>query len=362
MGKLIIDIRMINSSGIGTYIRNIVPKIIMHFSNKHIILLCSKEEYEYCNKFFNKFKNVELRIFDANIYSIKEQILYLKLLFEKYDLFWSPHYNIPYFSRGKLLVTIHDMYHISDPLNLMKLKEKIYARLLFNRIEKRADSIITISQFSNKEILNTIPKVKKVNVIYNGLSSIWKEYKKSNVQKKEFKYFIYVGNVKPHKNLGNLYKAIKPLLKEDIKLIIVGKREGFINSDTEIISEAANDKNVIFTGLISDEDLMEYVSNAEALIFPSIYEGFGLPPIEAMAVGCPTIVSEIASIPEVCGDASIYFQPFNIDDIHAKIVMLIENPELKNNLVKCGYKQIDKYDWKNTAYQTIQVFEEVLSK
>ena len=145
-------------------------------------------------------------------------------------------------------------------------------------------------------------------------------------------------------------------------MIIVGKKEGFITADKSVDVFAKRLGNrVCFTGPVADNVLKQYYVNASLLILPSLYEGFGLPPLEAMACGCPTIVSHVASLPEVCGDATLYCDPYNINDIAAKILLLLSEPELQDKLREKGLEQARKFTWDKSAQETLSVIEKVLS-
>lgn len=353
---------MINASGIGTYLRNILPYLFDRFAklnNVQITLLYNSEDEETINQYRTMGNGIKLEAVDRGIYSISEQLYFFRKKFSPNTVFWSPHYNIPFFYSGDLIVTVHDVYHLDDPLNTLSKKEKAYARIFFNRIKQKAKKIITISNFSKNRLLETAKIKENVEVIYNGVSDVWRQYETNEA--KGFKYFIYVGNVKPHKNLQVLLAAFTEMNLDGYKLVIVGKKEGFINGDFETSSRIDNE-NIIFTGRISDEELMSYVKSAEALIFPSLYEGFGLPPIEAMAMGCPTIVSNAASIPEVSGDASLYFDPLDKEELKRQMLKLINDKELKAELVKKGLAHAEKFKWKDAASSTIKIIEEVVMK
>ncbi|MGG3625236.1 glycosyltransferase family 1 protein [Bacillus gobiensis] len=360
MRELIVDARMINASGIGTYLKNILPYMFERFKkqdNVRITLLYNSEDKETIQKYSAKGTDIKLEAVDKGIYSISEQLYFLKKKYSKNTVFWSPHYNIPYFYNGDLIVTVHDVYHLDDPLGTLSKAEKAYAKIFFTRIRKKAKKVITISNFSKDRLLEQAKIKQNVEVIYNGVSDVWRQYE--TFEAKGFKYFIYVGNVKPHKNLQVLLAAFTELKLPDYKLVIVGKKEGFINGDQETSSRIDNE-NIIFTGRVSDEELMSYVKSAEALIFPSLYEGFGLPPIEAMAMGCPTIVSNAASIPEVSGDASLYFDPLNKEDLKQQMLTLINDDKLRAELVKKGLAHAEKFKWKDAAKSTIKIIEEVV--
>ncbi|WP_350299564.1 glycosyltransferase family 4 protein [Peribacillus frigoritolerans] len=360
MFKILVDARMIRSSGIGVYINNLLQIILGDNRNYQFSLLGAKEDLNH----FSNFRNVSIIDCNVSIYSIKEQIELIKVISTGYDLVWSPHYNIPIFTSAntKLLVTIHDIFHLKHDINQNSISKKLYANFMFRSLSKKADKIICVSKFTKNELMKkvNVKSTSKIEVIYNGVDSEW--FKQS--RKKREPYIIYVGNVKPHKNLTNLISAFK-LVYNDIphNLIIIGKKEGFITSDNFVIESAAELGNrVVFTGYLEDNEMRQMVSDADFMVYPSIYEGFGLPPLEAMACGCPVIASEIASIPEVCGDNVEYINPFDIKDIANKLVFLANNSQRKLELSNKGLAHSRGFNWKQSSEDTLKVIREVLEQ
>jgi len=346
---------MLSCSGIGTYLKNLLPFILKNFQEDIFYLITNKVDMLYSG--FDKYKNVRIVNFKAPIYSLKEQIHFPSDILKKTDIFWSPHYNIPLRFNGKLLVTIHDVNHLALPQLLHGFHKRLYAKYMFNAVKKKSSKIITVSEFSKKEIVKYVGiKNEKISVVRNGVESIWFHIKKDERPYPK-NYFLYVGNVKPHKNLIALLQAFE-LLKDNIShdIVIVGKKHGFITQDKNIDHVAQKLMNrVHFTGYVSDSSLQQWVAHAEALIFPSLYEGFGLPPLEAMACGCPVLCSNAASLPEVCGDAVLYFDPYQPKDIAKKIEMLICSPSLRNELIEKGKTRAHQFTWEKSAAQVINI-------
>jgi glycosyltransferase involved in cell wall biosynthesis len=355
-----IDLRMIDASGIGTYLKNLIPLIIVKKPSIYFKLLGKKEQLRKYS--WSTSPNVEIIQYDTPIYSLHEQFDLIKKLPQNVSLFWSPHYNIPLFYRGKLLVTVHDVFHLAMPQFVNGIHKKLYAKFMFKILSYKANRVITVSNFTKSELLRFINYPKSnIYPIYNVMPQDWFHVE----QKDAFfakPYLICVGNVKPHKNLTNLIQAFFKIMdKLPHDLIIVGKREGFLTSDLQSTRLAENIERVKFTDYIEDDLLKQYIANAEALIFPSLYEGFGFPPLEAMACGCPVIVSNVASISEVCGNASLYCDPYSVEDIAEKIQLLLNDNTLRKNLKSSGIEQAKKFSWEKCADATITVIDEILS-
>lgn len=359
--SLSIDVRMLKHSGIGTYIKNLLPLVIAAFPERQINLLGNRNKLLQ----YSWSSSPNVRIIDclAPIYSLAEQIELAGKIPRDTRLFWSPHYNIPVFYGGKLLVTVHDVFHLAMQQFVGGIHKKIYAKAMFWQLTKQADAVLCDSLFTKQELQRcTGIGESKTRTVYLGVDEQWFSVsKESRVNLR--KYLLYVGNVKPHKNLANFllaFSKIKEMLQE-YDIIIVGKKEGFITGDTSIdkLAQVLGNR-VSFTGYISEQALLQYYANAEALVFPSLYEGFGLPPLEAMACGCPVIVAETASLPEICGDAALYVDPYNIDDIGNKILLLLNQPGLRQSLQTNGLRQARQYTWKKCAHETCSVIADLL--
>lgn len=363
MHSLVIDARMINASGIGVYLQNIIPYLSDSFK---ITVLVREQDLGH----FQASAHIKLIEVNAPIYSIKEQIE-LQAKIPACDLFWSPHYNIPLLpiAARKRVVTIHDVYHLAYQQTLT-LPQKIYANLIIRAAVKLTDQIITVSKFSKSEITKyTHAKDNKVTVIPNGvdyLRFIPQPATQDNNIYIPKKYLLFVGNVKPHKNLLTLLKAFAILLESEPEydMLIVGKKDGFITGDTQVGSILESNpllkKRVIFTGYVEDDQLPKLYQHASLLVFPSVYEGFGLPPLEAMASGCPVVASSAASIPEVCSDAALYFEPQNYQELGLKLKEVLGSPSVRQKLVRKGYENIKLYSWDKAANRHVAVFRQLL--
>jgi len=361
--SIVVDARMINYSGIGTYLKNILPHLVNNFN---LFLLGDKNEL----KQFAFAKKSTIIPFVAKIYSIKEQFLFSKVI-PPTDLLWCPHFNTPLFTvKAKIRIcTIHDVNHIALKKNNFSIKQKYAEKLITNAVEK-SDKIITVSQFSRNEILKyTQIKHDQIKVIHNGIEMDFTSKSSANIiLDLPKKYILFVGNVKPHKNLKVLLKAYLKLpneLKSMYKIVVLGKKTGLITPDKNIhnfIKDNNLTDNVFFTGFLSDHSIPDIYKKAKIFVFPSNYEGFGLPLLEAMVTETPIICSDIKSSKEVAHNAVLYFKKDNSQNLKEKIIQLLNNSSLEAELVNKGKIRIKQFNWIDAAEAHIQLFNEVLSK
>lgn len=356
-----IDARWINASGMGTYLSNVLPGVIRCFPDEKFCLLGNKSTLTT----LIGVNHQNLYIIEANspMYSLVEQFELLNKIPKNTNIFWSTHYNIPLFYRGKMIVTVYDLFHLAQPQLVGGFHKRLYAKLMFCALHYRASAILTISHFSKRELIRLTGEFKQpIFPIHLGVADSWFEIpKKPRLYLR--KYILFVGNVKPHKNLSALVEAfgsISHLIQHD--LIIVGKKEGFITGDSAVADAAIKlGDRVHFTGYVDADVLHQYFAHAELMVFPSLYEGFGLPPLEAMAAGCPVLCSNSASLPEVCGDAAIYFDPNRVSDIAEKLLGLVNDDVLLAYLKRKGLEHAKSFSWKSCASQTCEVIQGLLN-
>jgi glycosyltransferase involved in cell wall biosynthesis len=261
----------------------------------------------------------------------------------------------------KNIVCIHDIAFEVNPKWFSFAFVKLY-QFLVPRIARQSLQIITVSNFSKISIMEYtgVPE-EKIIVIYNGITSIFQKCKNQEEEKPVFSgnFILAVSSIDPRKNLVSLVRAFKRINNYNLKLIIVGS-ESKIFADTQLKFEITDCPNIIFTGYLSDKALSNLYKKAHIFVYPSLYEGFGIPPLEAMASGCPTIVSETSALPEICGDASLYINPLDIDDISTKIKLLAIDEALRQKLINKGYKQIEKYNWEKSADKIAALLKQYL--
>jgi len=322
-----------------------------------------------------KAKNFQKVLANYKWYTFEEQFKFPRLL-NKYDLdlMHFPHFNVPIFYFRKFVVTIHDLILIHFPTVrsstlspfLYWIKFLGYKTVIKSAI-RRSSRIIAVSNFTKNDILANYKSVpeEKIEVTYEASEDFCML---SPNKDKEIlarygimkPYVMYVGNAYPHKNLERLVLVFKKLKKKkkDLKLVFVGNEDYFYRCLKEMVKKEKAG-GIIFVGYVPDYELDTFYHNAEAFVWPSLYEGFGLPPLEAMAKGTPVISSDHACMKEILESSAYYFDAENIDNMVSSIEKVLENKNLRRELTDKGYKQIEKYSWKRMARETLEIYEKL---
>lgn len=279
-----------------------------------------------------------------------------------FDVFVPTYYN-PYFLdriNGKpFVLTVYDMIHELLPQYFEQDSFKVFERKL--QLLEKATKIIAVSNNTKKDIIKVYPQIDtdKIVVIYHG-SSI-KIDPTINVDLPR-NYILYVGARPNYKNFEFLVKSAAPLLKNDPNLVLIAAGGGkFNDEETTFIKKLGVEKQII-QRYFKEEELGHYYKNAKCFVFPSLYEGFGIPVLESMACGCPIILSKHGSFPEVAGDAGIYFDSDSEEDLREKIQMLLCDDQLRKQYAEKGLEHVKKFDWKVAAEQCLQVYRDAAKK
>ncbi len=356
--------------GLGRYTQEIVDRVIKQDTYNQYVVFLSQENFDsfYCSN-----KKVKKILIKARWYSVAEQIVFPFIIWrQKLDLMHFMHFNVPIFTPVKFLVTIHDLILTKFPTTrastlspfFYKIKNLAYKIVIWIAI-KRAKSIIAVSKFTRNDIIRQFNARKdKVKLIYEGVSdfkNLEKENSKNILNKYNIKkpFLLYVGNAYPHKNLERLIKAFLILKKDfiNLSLVLVGKEDYFYKRLKNFLDYKKY--NILFPGFVADDELGVFFQEAECYVFPSLYEGFGLPPLEAMAFSCPVVSSNRSCLPEILGDAAVYFNPEKEQDIVNKIKKVIKDDVLKKQMIAKGSQQIKKYSWQKAVEQTLKLYHQV---
>ena len=252
---------------------------------------------------------------------------------------------------GNKIVTIHDVVFEHFP-NAVSFKFRALYRFLIPRIIKTSKALTTVSEFSKNDISRKYDlHGKDILVIYNSVNR-----KLSRNSDEKENVILSVGSLQPYKNINTLVDAFilyKKLYPSELSLKLVGGKNTKVFSSAGALQKIEGRKDIYFTGYLTDEDLFEAYSKARCFVFPSFFEGFGIPPLEAMSCSCPVLASDSASIPEICGDAALYFDPESTEDLVRKLELFFGDETLKGSLVGKGILNLERFSWEKSACQLL---------
>ena len=373
-----IDARLygLEHAGLGRYVMRLVDEVLKQDKkNEYVLFMKSTHADEFKNK-----KRVKVVVTNTPIYSLAEQIT-LPFVFakEKLDLLHVPHFNAPIAYKGKLILTIHDLIkHDSKGPETTTRNQWLYYLKRFgyltltNRIAHRADHILVPSNFVKEDVAKRLHvPLEKITVTYEASSGTIKEVVLTDKEKIDIynkyhlaqPFIVYTGSVYPHKNVDILVSALEKhnQRKEvDLQLALICSRSVFWERLSKKITEKNLQNTVKLLGFVEDEDVSKLYSLALALVHPSKMEGFGLTGLEAMSVGLPVISSNASCLPEVYGDAALYFNPNDVDDLVSCLETFIKDPELRSGMATRGYLQARKFSWKKLAKETLTIYKQTL--
>jgi Glycosyltransferase len=272
----------------------------------------------------------------------------------------------PIFSKNKIILTLNDVAFLARP-NDFTLKSRLWKKYITKVSVKKADKIICITDFTKNEFDKYFPGLESKTVrIYDGYNDFSKEvinYEFINSSIKNITgkpYILAVSTISPRKNIDGLIKAYNMIKNQmPYNLVIAGKNGWLFENVFKLVDELNLHGRVIFVGQINDDELKYLYKNAEVFVYPSFYEGFGLPPLEAMSFGIPCIVSKAASIPEIVGDAGLYIDPYSIKSIADKILFICNDQVFRNELICRSMGNIDRFSWKSCAAETIKLYHSI---
>lgn len=356
-----IDARIINSST-GRYVERLLHYLQQVDTTNQYSILVRAKDVEYWKP---TAKNFTVRVADFDNYSLAEQTGFKALLDElKPDLvhFCMPQQPIGY--NGKTVTTFHDLTLVktynSDKNWLVFHVKQLIGKQVFKKVAKKSDHIIAISEFTKQDLQSfvSIPD-EKISVIYEAGETTVGTSKPYALPFKN--YILYVGQQSDYKNIKRLGDAHQKLLEKhpDLGLVLAGKKNASALTNEKYFTSKQY-KNILFTDFVQDDELNWLYGHASAYIFPSLMEGFGLPGLEAMAHGTPVVSSNATCLPEIYGDAAVYFDPKSVDDMARTIDDILQNDKLRTKLAAAGFQRIKKYSWKKMAQQTHAVYMDVL--
>src|SRR2546428_13564949 len=362
-----IDARKLHDFGIGTYIRNLLRQLARLDRDGDYVVLCRPEDREALTSLGENFRAVAER--SAN-YSIAEQLsIPLALGRERVTLFHAPHYVLPPLVRCRSVVTIHDCIHLMFPQYLPDRVALAYARWSISLASRRAARVLTVSESSKRDILRFVDtEPDKIDVIYNAYDERFgAEPREEDVVRVRERYqlhdefVLYAGNVKPHKSLERLIDAFDLVRKrglDHLKLVMIGDDISKYTALRRAVHQHQLHKYVRLLGYLPEETLAVMYRLAGVFVFPSLYEGFGLPPLEAMASGTPVVTSNVSSLPEVAGDAALLVDPYRPEAIADGIERVLCDETLRRDLRARGLARARQFSWEASVRRVHEIYGE----
>jgi len=363
-----IDARKLHDFGIGTYIRNLLRHLARMDDQTEYVVVCRPDDREALSTLGRNFRAVPET---AGNYSVAEQVkIPLALRREGVTLFHAPHYVLPPLVRCRSVVTIHDCIHLMFPQYLPNRLAFSYARTSIGLAARRATRVLTVSESSKRDILRFVDtQPEKIDVIYNAYDERFAidpaEEDVVRVRERfqlQDEFVLYAGNVKPHKNLERLIEAFEIVRTrglDHLKLVLIGDEISKYTALRRAVHRHQLHKYVRFLGYLPEETLAVMYRLAGVFVFPSLYEGFGLPPLEAMASGTPVVTSNVSSLPEVAGDAAVLVDPYDPHAIADGIYRVLTDEQLRKDLRHRGVARAGMFSWEQSVRRVRKIYDEV---
>ena len=355
---------MLTYSGIGTYLRSLVSGLLDLPGEEEYFLFGKDAEVQGILR-RGRYRGVTWKAGPYDPFSL----LLNPIKKSNIDVFHCPHYNMPFGIKQPSVITIHDLIHLVCPDLLTDRRAHWYASRMLPSAARRAAHILTVSEYSKQQILRhlKVPETK-VTVIYHGVEEAFHPMSKVEVESYRIahrlpeRFLLYVGLLKPHKNVVRLLQAFSALHLDGISLLLVGKKDSRYRELDMILEKEVFRQNVIFLSSIPFEELPLLYNAAESLILPSLYEGFGLPVLEAMACGTPVVCSQATSLPEVVGDAAVLADPLSVRSIAEGMQKSLGDSALRSELRRKGLERAKQFRWQDSAAKTLSVYHEVAKR
>lgn len=367
MLHLTIDLRKAFDAGIGTYIRNVVPHVLDRLGPEvRVVALVPHNQVDRYDWF--PAHRAEMREMHAGPLSVGEQFEFRQVL-GKDTPFWATSLAHPLWHRGPIVATVHDVAQIAlGRAEGMSIPVSLAARVLLASLRRRAMAMVAVSDFTRQEFVRRVgePLCARIAVTPLGVDASWFDAASTHADPRAAPSFVCVGSVRPHKNIARLLQAFALVTDQLAHTLIIAGLEAQANEHEPALAKmpAAMRRRIRFTGLVPDAELRSLVATADAMVFPSLYEGFGLPALEAMAAGCPVLASTAGALPEICGTAaSDSFDPRSVEQIagaltrHAALA-----PAQRKAVVERGIAHARASTWERTADLTAEAIRTMLCR
>ena len=369
--RIAIDIRKINEFGVGTYIWNLVRNLGAIDDRNDYLLVGSRRNFHELGPLPPNFK--QLYQPDEDALWRNHVAIPFALDRQGVDVVHVPHHEAPFFNRTKLVVTIHDCVHLLFPHEDSSKFQNYRSYLKTKRVVRNAKQVLAVSRSTKEDLINIfeLPE-SKISVVHNALDERFAlthtlEERKHVLERYQLKdpFVLYSGKIRPHKNLHRLIEAFAVLKSEfaenerykNLKLIIIGDELSKHQYLRLTVIRSGAQQDVRFFGFVPYPILRVFYQSAELFAFPSLYEGFGLPPLEAMANRTPVLASNTSSLPEVLDDAAVLVNPENVFDIARGMKLILSDDVLRQKLIQKGLDQVAKFSWKLAAQKVLERYE-----
>jgi glycosyltransferase involved in cell wall biosynthesis len=373
--RIAIDIRKINEFGVGTYIWNLVRNLAAIDPQNEYLLIGSHRNFHELGPLPLNFRQ---------LYQPEEETLWrhqitipFELRRQNVDIVHVPHHEAPFFNPSKLVVTMHDCVHLLFPHEDSSKFQNYRSYLQTKRVVESAKHVLAVSKSTKEDLINIfeLPE-SKISVVHNALDERFAfannpEERKHVLERYQLKdpFVLYSGKIRPHKNLHRLIEAFAVLKSElidddkykNLKLLIIGDELSKHQYLRLTVIRSGAQQDVRFFGFVPYPILRVFYQSAALFAFPSLYEGFGLPPLEAMANRTPVIASNTSSLPEVLDDAAVLVNPENVFDIARGMKLILYDEVLRQKLIQKGIEQVSKFSWKLAAQKVLQIYGLVIA-
>lgn len=351
--------------GINVYTKNIIENLLEIDNENDYVFFYNSDSM--LNS-YSKYKNVkEVVINKKNKFLWDQYYIPKAVKSEKIDIIFNPKLSIPLFAPAKRILTMHGLEQFACP-KVFKLFDNIYVHIMMPQFCRRANAVIVMSNTGKKDLIKYLHvKEDKIEPIYESYHKRFTviDYEDELIRIKNKynlpdKFLLFVGGLTPLKNFPNIIKAFNIVRKKiPVKLVFAGFKRWKYSKDLELIKRLRLQKEIITLGFVPDDDLPYLYNLAQCFVFPSFYEGFGIPVLEAQACGCPVVSTKTGATPEVSGGAAMLVNPYNHREIAQAVYNVLTEDDLKEKLVKSGTENVKKYNWLETAKKTLQLFEKV---
>lgn len=359
-----IDARLVyySQAGIGQYILHLVDGLSkVDSENEYVLLMSRKDETTILQQ--SNFRRVSL--WTPSHHRLERYSLNVELMRLGLDVLHSPDFIPPHRPSCKSVITIHDLAFLLYPHFLTKESARYYGHI--DHAVRWTDQIISVSESTKRDTIRHLGVPEdKITVVYEAANPIFapvdRDKAREHVRNRhgiDGPFVLFVSTLEPRKNVPTLIRAFHQLMncyKEDVRLVLAGGKGWLFEDAFAVVDELKLDQSVHFLGRVSSEDLLYLYNAAEVLAHPAFYEGFGLPPLEAMACGLPVVVSNVSSLPEVVGDAGLLFDPHNVDELTVALWRVLHDGNLRQEMREKGLRQAQGFSWERAARETLEIY------